>query len=97
MKETIGEITYCSRVYDTQRDNKYWDAKAKFSVDGKEYSGSVNVTNHKYVGQKIKILYDSKNPNNFISKSSTYSGITMIIVGMMFLIPKFNRKRKKDV
>ena len=97
MKETIGEITYCSRVYDTHRDSKYWDASAKFSVDGNEYYGYVNVTSHKYVGQKIKILYNPKNPNDFISKSSTYSGITMIIFGFVFLIPKFiNRQKIKE-
>jgi len=98
MKETIGEITYCSRVYDTHRDTKYWNATAKFLVDGNEYSGSVNVTTHKYVGQKIKILYNPKNPSDFISKSSTYSGFTMIIFGFMFFLPKFlNHKKTKKL
>ena len=87
MKRTIGEITYCERVYDTHRDTSYWNASAKFFVDGKEYSGYVNVTSHKYIGQKIMILYNPKDPNNFISQSSTYSGITMIIFGFIFSIP----------
>ena len=87
MKRTIGEITYCKRVYDTHRNTRYWNASAKFFVDGKEYSGYVNVTSHKYIGQKIMILYNPKNPNNFISQSSTYSGITMIIFGFIFSIP----------
>ena len=87
MKRTIGEITYCERVYDTHRDTSYWNASAKFFVDGKEYSGYVNVTSHKYVGQKIMILYNPKDPNDFISQSSTYSGITMIIFGFIFSIP----------
>lgn len=94
MKETIGEIIHCSRVYDTHRDEKYWSASAKFSVEGKEYNGYVNVTSHKYVGQKIKILYNPKNPNDFISKSSTYSGITMMIFGFVFLIPKLKDRQK---
>lgn len=97
MKRTIGEITYCQRVYDTHRDTRYWDATAKFSVDGNEYSGYVNVTSHKYVGQKIMILYNPKDPNNFISQSSTYSGITMIIFGMVFLIPKFKNRQKNKI
>lgn len=96
MKETIGEITYCSRVYDRHRDSNYWMASAKFFVDGNEYYGNVNVTSYKYVGQKIKILYNPKNPSDFISKSSTYSGFIMIIFGCVFLIPKFqNDYREK--
>ena len=94
MKMTIGEITYCKKIYDTQRNTSYWSATAKFSIDGNEYSGNVNVTSHKYVGQKIMILYNPKNPNDFISQSSTYSGITMIIFGIVFLIPKFQNKQK---
>lgn len=94
MKRTIGEITYCQRVHDTHNNTHYWNASAKFSVDGNEYSGYVNVTTHKLVGQKIIILYDPKDPNNFITQSSTYSGITMIIIGMVFLIPKFKDKKK---
>jgi len=100
MKRTIGEITYCERVYDTDRDTRYWDASAKFFVDGNEYSGHVNVTSHKYIGQKIMILYNPKNPNNFISQSSTYSGIAMIIFGCIFLIPIIlklkNRQKAKE-
>ncbi len=94
MKETTGEITYCSRVYDTHNNTSYWDASVKFMVDGNEYYGYVNVNSHKYVGEKIKILYNPENPNDFISKSSTYSGITMIIFGLVFLIPKFKDRQK---
>ncbi len=94
MKETTGEIIHCSRVHDTHNDSSYWSASAKFFVDGNEYSGYVNVTSHKYVGDKIKILYNPKNPNDFVSKSSTYSGFTMIIFGVVFLIPKFQSRQK---
>lgn len=94
MKETIGEITHCSRVYSTHENENYWDASAKFSVEGKEYQGNVNVTSHKQIGQKIKILYNPKNPNDFISKSSTYSGIFMIVFGFIFLIPKLQKIKK---
>ncbi len=96
MKRAIGEITYCERVYDTYRDIKYWNASAKFSVDGNEYSGYVNVTSHKYIGQKIIILYNPKDPNDFISQSSTYSGITMIIFGFIFLIPIILKLKDKQ-
>ncbi len=53
MKKTIGEITYCQRVYEAHGDSRYWKASAKFFVDGNEYSGRVNVTSHKYIGEKI--------------------------------------------
>lgn len=92
MKETTGEIIHCSKVYSS--NGGYWDTSAKFSVDGKEYYGDVNVNSHKYSGEKIKILYDPQNPNHFISKSSTYSGFTMIIFGFVFLIPKIQNIRK---
>lgn len=97
MKETTGEITHCSRVYNMQENTRYWNASAKFFVDGNEYYGHINVNSHKYVGQKIKILYNPKDPNNFISKSSTYYGIIMIVFGFIFLIPKFSKhfKNKK--
>lgn len=94
MQETMGEITHCSRVHDMHRDTSYWQASAKFLVDGKEYSGPINVNSHKYVGQKIKILYNPKKPDDFISKSSTYSGFTMIIMGLVFMIPKFKKQLK---
>ena len=100
MKRTIGEITYCERVYDTHRDTRYWTASAKFFVDGKEYSGHVDVTSHKYIGQKIMILYNPKDPNDFISQSSTFVGITMIIFGFIFSIPIIqklkNRQKSKE-
>lgn len=88
MKRTIGEITYCQKVYDTHDNSNYWDAAAKFSVNGQQYYGYVNVSSHKFVGQKIIILYNPKDPNDFISQSSTLSGIAMIIFGIIFLIPK---------
>ena len=95
-KETTGEITYCSRVYDWRRDNIYWDASAKFYLKGKEYSGKVHVDSHKYVGQKIAILYNPKNPNDFINKDSSYVGIITILFGIVFLIPSISfRKNKK--
>ena len=34
MKRTIGEITYCQKVYDTHDYSNYWDAAAIFSVNG---------------------------------------------------------------
>lgn len=94
MEETTGEITFCSKEYNSRKRTRYYNASAKFSVNGKEYDGHVDVTSHKYVGQPIKILYNPKNPNDFISKSSTYSGITMIIYGLIFLIPKLENHRK---
>lgn len=96
MKSTIGEITYCERVYDTHRDTRYWNASAKFLVDGKEYSGHVDVTSHKYVGQKIMILYNPKDPNDFISQSSSFVGITMIIFGFIFSIPIIQKLKKRQ-
>lgn len=94
MKRVIGEITYCQKVYDIHRDTSYWDARAKFVVAGNEYYGNVNVSSHKYVGQKIMILYNPKNPNEFICQSLTYFGITMMILGILFLIPKIKNRRK---
>lgn len=97
MKSAVGEITYCQRVYDTHRDTKYWDASVEFSIDGNKYYGKVNVTSHKYVGQKIMILYNPKEPNDFISQSDANAGITMIIFGFVFLTPKFiNRQKIKE-
>ncbi len=96
MKETTGEIIHCSRVNDTYRNTSYWDASARFYVDEEEYYGYVNVNSHKYVGQKIKILYDPKDPSHFISKSSTYVGILIINFGLVFLIPKIQSKLKNN-
>lgn len=96
MKRTIGEITYCKMVHDTNRDAVYWKASAKFFVDGKEYSGYVNVTSNKDIGEKIMVLYNPKDPNDFISQSSTFSGIIMIIFGFIFSIPIILKLKNKQ-
>lgn len=96
MKRTIGTITYCNKRYDIHRNTSHWDAMAKFSVDGNEYSGAVTVSGHKYIGQHIIILYNPKNPDDFISQYLTYSGIPMIILGVIFSIPIILKLKNKQ-
>ena len=82
-------------VYEAHGDSRYWKASAKFFVDGNEYSGRVNVTSHKYIGEKIAILYNPKDPNDFISQSSTSVGISMIIFGCIFSIPVIKKLKNR--
>ena len=96
MKRTIGTITYCNKRYDIHRNTSHWDAMAKFSVDGNEYSGAVTVNGHKYIGQHIMILYNPKDPNDFISQYLTYQGIPMIIFGVIFSIPIIQKLKRRQ-
>ena len=69
-------------------DDYEHDVFVKFTVDGREYRGELNVYEAGFkVGKTVPIIYKTDNPNDFIyGKRNTFIAVIMGAAGLMLVI-----------
>ena len=66
-------------------ENEFWDNKLKFDCDGESTTGTIRITHPIEVGSEINILYNKKNKEILINKSSLSRYIIMLILGLILI------------
>lgn len=67
-KVSLKEKDYDSSTYGVITTIKGKEALVSYEVDSKEYKGVLPYySSNMYIGQKVEVLYDSKNPQKFFS------------------------------
>lgn len=66
-------------------ENEFWDNKLKFDCDGESTTGTIRITHPIEVGSEINILYNKKNKEILINKSSLPRYIILLILGLILI------------
>ena len=83
-------VSVREEVYDDDGDKKYYYfPTVSYTVDGKEYTGELDISDGNNVGGEVSIQYDPQDP----SKVHSYSPVIVIIIfvmgGILFLLAVF--------
>ncbi len=83
-------VSVREEVYDDDGDKKYYYfPTVSYTVDGKEYTGELDISDGNNVGGEVSIQYDPQDP----SKVHSYSPVIVIIIfvmgGILFLFAVF--------
>ncbi len=66
-------------------ENEFWDNKLKFDCDGESTTGTIRITHPIEVGSEINILYNRKNKEILINKSSLSKYIIVLVLGLILI------------
>lgn len=86
VESTVSNVVLAEEAY-TDTDGNHVEAtyniSLKYSVDGKEYDGSLENVSKYSVGDKIKIYYDPKDPSQITQTKSLIFPIILFALGII--------------
>lgn len=65
--------------------NEFWDNKLKFDCDGESTTETIRITHPIELGSEIDIIYNRKNKEILINKSSLPKYIILLILGLVLI------------
>ena len=85
----VSKVVISEEAY-TDVDGNYveatYDVTVKYTVDGKEYEGTLNGMSKYKIGEKMKIYYDPSNPSQITQTISLILPVALIAGGVVSLI-----------